>query len=96
MPRTNFCMLRFLFALLLCVAVFLPIAPARSDEPHWSRINSSHFSVVTDGDEKKGHDVAVRFEQMRLVSVQLLMRNRLNMSEPLDSFFPEKTEITMF
>jgi tetratricopeptide (TPR) repeat protein len=84
MPRTNFCMLRFLFALLLCVAVFLPIAPARSDEPHWSRINSSHFSVVTDGDEKKGHDVAVRFEQMRLVSVQLLMRNRLNMSEPLD------------
>jgi len=70
-----------LLALLLCC---VPISPARSDEPHWSRINSSHFSVVTDADEKKGHDVAVRFEQMRLVSVQLLMRTRINMSEPVD------------
>ena len=67
--------------LLLCCA---PLAPARSDEPHWIRVNSSHFSVVTDAEESKGRDVVVRFEQMRLVFGQLLMRNRINMSEPVD------------
>ena len=67
--------------LLLCCA---PLAPARSDEPHWIRVNSSHFSVVTDADEKHGHDVVVRFEQMRSVFAQLLARTRVNMSEPID------------
>jgi Flp pilus assembly protein TadD len=69
------------FALLLLCA---PLAPARSDQPHWIRVNSSHFSVVTDADESKGHDVAARFEQMRLVFGQLLARTRINMSEPID------------
>src|ERR1700688_3469642 len=80
--HTHFLTLRFviLFLLLRCA----PLAPARSDEPHWIRVNSSHFSVVTDADEKHGHDVAVRFEQMRAVFGQLLSRNRINMSEPLD------------
>jgi tetratricopeptide (TPR) repeat protein len=63
---------------------FLPIALARSDEPHWIRVNSSHFSVVIDADEKHGHDVVVRFEQMRAVFGQLLSRSRINMSEPMD------------
>jgi thioredoxin-like negative regulator of GroEL len=70
--------------LLVCTAAFLPIALARSDETHWIRVNSSHFSVVTDADEKHGHDVVVRFEQMRAVFGQLLSRSRINMSEPLD------------
>src|SRR5579872_3827580 len=69
---------------LFFVAGFLALAHARSDEPHWIRVNSSHFSVVTDTDEKHGHDVAVRFEQMRAVFGQLLSRSRINMSEPLD------------
>jgi len=75
---------RFLGSLLLCTVTFLPIAFARSDEPHWIRVNSSHFSVVTDADEKHGHDVIVRFEQMRAVFGQLLSRSRINMSEPMD------------
>jgi tetratricopeptide (TPR) repeat protein len=70
-----------LLAVLLCC---LPTALARSDQPHWIRVNSSHFSVVTDADEKSGHGVVVRFEQMRSVFGQLLMRNRINMSEPVD------------
>ncbi|MGA8733536.1 MAG: tetratricopeptide repeat protein [Terriglobales bacterium] len=49
-------------------------------------MNSSHFSVVTDADDLKGHDVAARFEQMRTVFGQLLMRPRINMSEPIDIF----------
>ena len=81
----NYCSPRQLFCtLLLCAVAFLPIALARSDESHWIRVNSSHFSVVTDADEKHGHDVAVRFEQMRAVFGQLLSRSRINMSEPID------------
>ena len=60
------------------------LAPARSDQQHWIRVSSGHFSVVTDADEKSGHDVVVRFEQMRSVFGQLLSRNRINMSEPVD------------
>src|SRR5580692_1180645 len=85
MSRIHFLTSRLIFfisfALLLLCA---PLAPARSDQPHWIRVNSSHFSVVTDADESKGHDVAARFEQMRLVFGQLLARTRINMSEPID------------
>jgi tetratricopeptide (TPR) repeat protein len=76
--------LRFIFltaGLLLCRD---PLAPARSDESHWIRVNSSHFSLVTDADDIKGHAVAARFEQMRAVFGQLLARSRINMSEPID------------
>jgi Flp pilus assembly protein TadD len=70
-----------LLTLLLCTAL---LAPGRSDEAHWIRVSSSHFSVVTDADEKHGREVVVRFEQMRAVFGQLLARNRINMSEPVD------------
>jgi len=70
-----------LLALFLCSAL---LAPARTDQPHWLRVNSSHFSLVTDADEKHGRDAVVRFEQMRSAFSQLLMRNRINMSEPID------------
>jgi len=70
-----------LLTLLLCLA---PLAHARSDEPHWIRINTDHFSVVTDADEKRGREVVVRFEQMRSALGQLLARRRVNMPEPVD------------
>jgi hypothetical protein len=57
---------------------------AKDNEPQWIRVNSSHFSVLTDAGEKKGHDVIVRFEQMRGVFSQLLSRSKVNMSEPID------------
>src|SRR5580692_10337290 len=75
---------RLIFIGLALLLLCAPLAPARSDHPHWIRVNSSHFSVVTDADEFKGHDVAARFEQMRLVFGQLLVRTRINMSEPID------------
>jgi Flp pilus assembly protein TadD len=75
---------RLIFIGLALLLLCAPLAPARSDQPHWIRVNSSHFSVVTDADEFKGHDVAARFEQMRLVFGQLLVRTRINMSEPID------------
>ncbi len=58
--------------------------PARAAEPHWQRIDSLHFSVLTDADEASGREVAVRFEQMRDIFAQLLLRSRVNLSEPVD------------
>jgi len=57
-------------------------ASARDAEPHWIRIDSDHFSVLTDADEKRGRDIVVRFEQMRTEFSQLLMKTRVNMPEP--------------
>jgi len=84
MPRTDSSLPRLILNLLLCAASLVPAARARSDEPKWIRISSSHFSVATDADEKHGHDVVARFEQMRSVFGPLLGRNRINMSEPMD------------
>ncbi len=75
---------RLIFISLALLLLCAPLAPARSDQQHWIRVNSSHFSVVTDVDEIKGHEVVARFEQMRLVFGQLLARTRINMSEPID------------
>jgi Flp pilus assembly protein TadD len=72
--------------LLLCatIAVLIHPAPAAEKEPQWIRVNSAHFSVLTDAGEKKGREVILRFEQMRSIFAQLLMKTRVNMPEPLD------------
>ena len=64
----------------LCVAACL----AHAAEPHWIRVTSSHFQVVTNADQKQGHEVLARFEQMRSTFGQLLMRSHLNMPEPVE------------
>jgi len=72
-------------SLSLCFLLFLSsLARARDNEPQWMRVNSTHFTVLTDAGEKKGHDVIVRFEQMRGVFSQLLARSKVNMSLPID------------
>src|SRR5689334_7034019 len=60
------------------------LASSGDEQPHWIRVSSSHFSVLTDGGDKKGREVAVRLEQMRTVFAQLLMKTRVNLPEPLD------------
>ncbi len=52
-------------------------------EPPWLEIHSTHFTVITDAGEKKGREVALRFEQMRAVFADLLTRDRLHESCPL-------------
>jgi tetratricopeptide (TPR) repeat protein len=74
---------QFLRILLLCGLVFVS-ASTHASEPQWIRISSDHFSVLTDAGEKKGREVMVRFEQMRAVFAQLLMKTRLHMPEPLE------------
>jgi hypothetical protein len=58
-----------------------PIASAA--EPPWLEIHSAHFTVITDAGEKRGHEVALRFEQMRSVFAILLEKDRLNQPLPL-------------
>src|SRR5580704_9496487 len=73
---------RFLAALLFTMSALA--SPLSAAEPHWIQIASSHFLVLTDGDEKQGREVAVRFEQMRAVFGQLLGRSRVNLPLPID------------
>jgi tetratricopeptide (TPR) repeat protein len=57
---------------------------ATAADQSWLRVSSDHFIVLTDAGEKRGHEVAARFEQMRAMFAQLLMRRKLRMSEPLE------------
>lgn len=53
------------FRHLLCVALFTFVLPlAHADQP-WVEVSSPHFTVVTDGGEKRGREVIKRFEEMR-------------------------------
>ena len=63
------------------IAVLRP-RPAAEPSP-WLEIHSAHFTVITDAGDKKGREVALRFEQMRAVFATLLGKEHLNQSIPL-------------
>jgi len=67
---------------LIVLGIFSASAPAAQPSP-WLEIHSTHFKVITDAGEKKGKEVALRFEQMRAVFAVLLMKQRLNEPLPL-------------
>jgi hypothetical protein len=80
MPRTNSKPL----GLALLASIFLSIPALAADQPPpWLEIHSAHFTVITDAGDKKGREVALRFEQMRTVFATLLSKDRLNQSVPL-------------
>lgn len=66
------------------IFIFCVLLPASAADEHWTRVSSDHFIVLTDAGERRGHEVAARFEQMRAVFGELLMRKKLRMSEPLE------------
>src|SRR5580698_7354363 len=73
--------LLFVFALptfLLC-----PVYVQAAEPTPWLELHSAHFTVITDAGDKKGREVALRFEQMRSVFGVLLGKERLNMALPL-------------
>jgi tetratricopeptide (TPR) repeat protein len=80
-PRFQSPSVRFLLAgyAIFCLGLR---SPAAEPSP-WLEIHSTHFTVITDAGEKKGKEVALRFEQMRAIFAVMLMRERLNDSEPL-------------
>jgi len=70
------------FTAMLLGVLLSSSAPAAEPSP-WLEIHSTHFTVITDAGEKKGKEVALRFEQMRAVFAILLMKDRLNEPLPL-------------
>src|SRR5271154_3465117 len=52
-------------------------------EPQWVEVHSPNFSVVTDAGEKRGREVAMRFEQMRAVFGNLMTKANVNIPIPL-------------
>ncbi len=69
--------------LLILAALILPVPALASEPTPWLEIHSAHFTVITDAGEKKGKEVAFRFEQMRAVFAGLLGKDRLNQPVPL-------------
>jgi hypothetical protein len=68
---------------LLWVVVVLCAESKAANQPAWQQINSTHFTVITDAGDKKGREIAFRFEQMRAVFATLLGKDRLTQSVPL-------------
>jgi hypothetical protein len=66
----------------MLLGVLTMSAPAAEPSP-WLEIHSTHFTVITDAGEKRGQEVALRFEQMRAAFAILLMKDRLNEPLPL-------------
>jgi hypothetical protein len=81
MARIHPIPISFVSAMLLAV-LLTPSAPAAEPSP-WLEIHSAHYTVITDAGEKKGTEVALRFEQMRAIFATLLMKDRLNEPVPL-------------
>jgi tetratricopeptide (TPR) repeat protein len=72
------------FACFLCILVALSVLPsAYADAPAWVEVRSPHFSVATDAGEKRGREVALRFEQMRAVFGALMVKANVNIPIPL-------------
>ena len=80
MGRSRSIPLYLLSAMLLSLSLTASAqTPQRSP---WLELHSTHYTVITDAGEKKGKEVALRFEQMRAVFGSLLMKERLNEPVP--------------
>jgi hypothetical protein len=72
-----------LLSVLFCLASTSWIPTAFGGEQQWLEVRSPNFSVVTDAGEKRGREVAMRFEQMRAVFGKLLVKAHVNLPLPL-------------
>ncbi|MFZ0685576.1 MAG: tetratricopeptide repeat protein [Terriglobales bacterium] len=67
----------------LLIAGCLSRPAIAKDEPKWIEVHTAHFSVITDGGDKRGREIALRMEQMRAVFGQLILKDKLKMSVPI-------------
>jgi hypothetical protein len=86
-PRQSRCSMKSGFMRLLSMVFCAVIASSTSrlyaDNSKWVEVKSPHFSVMTDAGDKRGRDVAMRFEQMRSVYGALMTKSKVNLSVPL-------------
>ena len=68
---------------IVAAVILLHAGLVRAAEPPWLALHSPHFVVITDAGEKKGREIAVRFEQMRSVFGALLLKQRLSQPQPI-------------
>ncbi len=70
---------------LLCCLFAIVALPwtSHAASPPWVEVRSGNFSVTTDAGEKRGREVAQRFEQMRAAFGALFQRAKLNSPVPL-------------
>jgi hypothetical protein len=83
MSMVRTCSIPVSFLALTLLGILLSSSALAAEQSLWLEIHSTHFTVITDAGEKKGTEVALRFEQMRAVFAILLMKDRLNESAPL-------------
>jgi len=69
------------FSVLASAFGILPVVSAA--EPQWVEVRSPNFSVVTDAGDKRGREVAMRFEQMRAAFGTLMTKANVNLPVPL-------------
>jgi tetratricopeptide (TPR) repeat protein len=79
-PERSSSIFRCLFAF---VFVLCALSPSFAGESQWVEVRSPNFSVVTDAGEKRGREVAMRFEQMRAVFGALMTKANVNLPVPL-------------
>ena len=72
----------FAFAFLLA-SPFCASPMVFAGEPQWVEVRSPNFVVVTDDGEKRGREVAMRFEQMRGVFGSLMDQTKVTIPVPL-------------
>src|SRR5882724_5988681 len=79
------------------VAVLLLFPALGFAAEQWTEIKSPHFTVVTDAGEKRGREVALRFEQMRAVFGQLLVKAKVSLPIPMEVIaFRNSKELRQF
>jgi tetratricopeptide (TPR) repeat protein len=62
---------------------------------NWVEIKSKNFVVTTDAGDKRGREVALRFEQMREIFGTLMLRDKINPTSPLSIIaFKDHKEIS--
>lgn len=75
--------LRSAVVLLVLLAATARVPSLWAGEPQWVEVRSPNFSVITDAGERRGRDVAVRFEQMRSAFGTLMTKATVNIPVPL-------------
>jgi hypothetical protein len=67
----------------MVLGMVMVVSAFAAEQSPWLEIHSTHYTVITDAGDKKGKEVALRFEQMRAVFGSLLMRERMNEPVPM-------------
>ncbi len=70
--------------LALFALIFLSAMAMAALTAHWHMVTTSHFFILTDATEAKTRQAAMRLEQMQIIFGQLLSRDKIAASEPLD------------